>query len=416
MGLLDLNWDALNSDQGRMALGLLAAAGPQERPMSFGQRLAGAMDQFRSQKAAEDERKQRAQQQALQTQLVQMQLAQAKAQQEQQQRALTNEEAFRNLLPSPQMQASSDALSGGGGPTVGNAANIKPVDPMAQLSYEAMKYGQIKPTDYLASLRKDTTPIKLGAGESLIDQRTYKPLATNPKPEEQPSAIKEYNFAKAQGYPGTLQQFMLEQKRAGATNVSVNTEKPFLTSVASKLGDQLDTGLSQARAASQAVGTAQAIKSAIDSGKVVAGPGASFRVAGLQVGQMLGIGGKDAAEVLSNTRTVIQSMAKAELDAAQQMKGQGQITEAERDIIRRAASGNIDSLTTGEVRQLADAMEKTARFKIAAHRSNVGALSKMKEAAPLLPFYQVDEPALYEPAPTAPGRVRRYNPQTGALE
>ena len=223
MGLLDLNWDALNSDQGRMALGLLAAAGPQERPMSFGQRLAGAMDQFRSQKAAEDERKQRAQQQALQTQLVQMQLAQAKAQQEQQQRALTNEEAFRNLLPSPQMQASSDALSGGGGPTVGNAANIKPVDPMAQLSYEAMKYGQIKPTDYLASLRKDTTPIKLGAGESLIDQRTYKPLATNPKPEEQPSAIKEYNFAKLQGYPGTLQQFLIEQKRAGASNVRVNT-------------------------------------------------------------------------------------------------------------------------------------------------------------------------------------------------
>ena len=224
MGLLDLNWDALNSDQGRMALGLLAAAGPQERPMSFGQRLAGAMDQFRSQKAAEDERKQRAQQQALQTQLVQMQLAQAKAQQEQQQRALTNEEAFRNLLPSPQMQASSDALSGGGGPTVGNAANIKPVDPMAQLSYEAMKYGQIKPTDYLASLRKDTTPMKVGRDDRLIDPVTKRVvLDALPKEEATPADWKLYQLSGAQQRGIGFDQWDQARKRAGATNVSVNT-------------------------------------------------------------------------------------------------------------------------------------------------------------------------------------------------
>ena len=409
MGLLDLNWDALNSDQGRMALGLLAAAGPQERPMSFGQRLAGAMDQFRNTKAAEDERKQRAQQQAMQMQ--QLQMDQLKRQASRQQAMEDLPGRFVQPGMKPDTMDNRDVGQPGEAPIPATQFD------MNGYVNELFRYDPHTAMQLRASMQKDTTPMKVGRDDRLIDPITRRVvLDALPKEETTPADWKLYQLSGAQQRGIGFDQWDQARKRAGATNVSVNTEKPFLTSVASKLGDQLDTGLSQARAASQAVGTAQAIKSAIDSGKVVAGPGASFRVAGLQVGQMLGIGGKDAAEVLSNTRTVIQSMAKAELDAAQQMKGQGQITEAERDIIRRAASGNIDSLTTGEVRQLADAMEKTARFKIAAHRSNVGALSKMKEAAPLLPFYQVDEPAPYEPAPTAPGRVRRYNPQTGAIE
>lgn len=99
MGLLDLNWDALNSDQGRMALGLLAAAGPQERPMSFGQRLAGAMDQFRSQKAAEDERK-------LKAQVMQAQLEDIKEQ------ALQRNAAAQQLLEG--QRALSDVLGNPG--------------------------------------------------------------------------------------------------------------------------------------------------------------------------------------------------------------------------------------------------------------------------------------------------------------
>lgn len=390
MGLLDLNWDALNSDQGRMALGLLAAAGPQERPMSFGQRLAGAMDQFRSQKAAEDERKQRAQQQALQTQLVQMQLAQAKAQQEQQQRALANEEAFRAQIPSPEMQASSDALAGGGGPTVANAANIKPVDPMAQLSYGAFKHGLIKPTDYLASLRKDTTPIKLGAGESLIDQRTYKPLATNPKPEEQPSAIKEYNFAKAQGYPGTLEQFLLAQKRAGASNVNVSMDKGFGDTFAKDAAAFLAKSRDQANASANTLRTLDRIDSVMRSGNVITGPLATPQLVWSQIADALKIGGKDNAEKLANTAQLIKSSADLALDGAARMAGQGQITEAERALINKASGGGIDSMTVPEIRGLMGALRKVNAANINQHQDN------MKKVGPefqkFAPFYQVDIP------------------------
>ncbi len=59
MGLLD----ALNSDEGQMALGLLAAAGPSATPMSFGQRLYGAMQQDQARRSEAEDRKMRQQMQ-----------------------------------------------------------------------------------------------------------------------------------------------------------------------------------------------------------------------------------------------------------------------------------------------------------------------------------------------------------------
>ena len=79
MGLLDV----FNSDEGRMALGLLAAAGPSSQPMSFGQRLAGAMSQHdaylqhkQAAAAAEQDRQ-------LKAQMIQAQIADMKAQEQQ---------------------------------------------------------------------------------------------------------------------------------------------------------------------------------------------------------------------------------------------------------------------------------------------------------------------------------------------
>lgn len=51
-GLLDF----LDSDQARLGMGLLAAAGPTMEPTSFGQRLFGAMQMYRGGKQADEER------------------------------------------------------------------------------------------------------------------------------------------------------------------------------------------------------------------------------------------------------------------------------------------------------------------------------------------------------------------------
>lgn len=287
----------------------------------------------------------------------------------------------------------------------------------AMAQFDPMQALQIR-----SATQKDDAPVKLAPGETLLSGKAsgFKPLAFNPKdvtPSDVGKLIAEMNALPPNDPRRSIYMQAIQKAttHTPGTNVSINTAKPLLNTVAEGLGKQIDTSLSDARAATSSIQTAQTLRSAVDTGKIVAGPGASFRVFGLQLGQALGVGGKDGAEVLSNTRTAIQAMAKSELEAAQMMKGQGQITEAERDIIRRAAAGDIDKLTAPEVRQLSDTMEKTARFKIKTHQSNLKALSTMPNAAPLLPFYQVEEPAAYK-APAGAGGVRRYNPATGRLE
>ena len=73
------------------------------------------------------------------------------------------------------------------------------------------------------------------------------------------------------------------------------------------------------------------------------------------------------------------------------MKGQGQITENERDIIRRAASGDI-SMTLTELKTLTASLEKTARYRIERHNKNVQPLLANPNAAALAPFLTVPSP------------------------
>lgn len=50
---------------------------------------------------------------------------------------------------------------------------------------------------------------------------TFTPAISGKQKEaEQPSAVREYEYAKGQGYRGTFEQFQLSQRRAGATNVT----------------------------------------------------------------------------------------------------------------------------------------------------------------------------------------------------
>ncbi len=98
----------------------------------------GAMQQAKQQKAQEDER-------AMRRQMAEMQLRQAQQQQAQQKRA----DEYRMSIPSPQQSAVAQALGGGGGPTMANAAAMPPVSPMLQQLHGAMRAGAIDPIEYL---------------------------------------------------------------------------------------------------------------------------------------------------------------------------------------------------------------------------------------------------------------------------
>ncbi|MFO0454276.1 MAG: hypothetical protein ACK52I_37440 [Pseudomonadota bacterium] len=155
MGLLDL----MNRPGVRQGLGLLAAAGPSPVPMSFGQRAMGLLGQMDAEKRAEEERQAQAQMRALQQQLLQAQLgerqdmaaerqAQRAAQQAQQQRM-----ADFNARLRPNASA---ALSGGGGPTVENAAKLSQGPDLRALALEFPELiGKIKELDSVRNLGLD---------------------------------------------------------------------------------------------------------------------------------------------------------------------------------------------------------------------------------------------------------------------
>ena len=318
------------------------------------------------------------------------------------QREMANErqmaEAARSSYVSPEM---ANGLSMGPMPDGSNVPEVRPGINLQAFADKAFQIDPMKGFGLQQALIKDETPIKLGQGEALFDRRTLKPLANNPKVDELPALVREYQFARSQGYAGTFDQWSKEQKKAGANSVSlsVSTEKNLLSDVAGGLGKSMVDARQNAQAALGTINTVNRLNEALNSGQVIAGPGTTFRQFGLQVGNMLGISGKDGQEKLLNTRQAIQSLAQLELDAAQQMKGQGQITEAERAIIRRAASGDIDSMTAGELRLLGGLLDRTARNKIRGYNTQVQPLKANPNAAAIAPFLEVPEPS----APTAGG-------------
>lgn len=154
----------------------------------------------------------------------------------------------------------------------------------------------------------------------------------------------------------------------------INPAKPLINELMGGLGTQIIASRGNAEASVSTLNTVARLKDAIVSGRVRAGPGATASIWLAQLGQVMGVPGKSRDEMLTNTRNAIQTMANLELDAAQAMKGQGAITDAERGIIRRAAAGEIHDMTIPELRVLTNVLDRTAKYKISRYRASLSRL------------------------------------------
>jgi len=172
------------------------------------------------------------------------------------------------------------------------------------------------------------------------------------------------------------------------TNVNVNTAtKPFLQEIGKGVGEGVVNDYAGAKSAVQTLNNVSQIEKGL--GNVIVGPGANARVKLSQIGQVLGVNGKDATEQLQNTRNVMQGLARQELAAAGQMKGQGQITESERGILRRAESGDISELTVPEIQTLLGALKKTSQYRVGVHTQNLDRLKRDPNAAGVADYMQL---------------------------
>lgn len=239
---------------------------------------------------------------------------------------------------------------------------------------------------------------------------------TQPKATELPSSVREYEYARAQGFKGTFQDFVTEQKKAGAasTTVVMPGDKKMAEVLGAKGAERLDNSLTQAQEAQSTLQNIAELRPILEQG-VFSGPLSAAPRAVAQIASQLGITGKDTKELLDRTAVAMQGLAKFELSAAAAMRGQGAITENERMLIQRAAAGRLDQFTANEVQALLNAMEKTANFRIGAHNRQLDVLRKSgsAEVRELVPFYELSP---LNVAPTAPAGAKKFNPKTGKVE
>jgi len=227
------------------------------------------------------------------------------------------------------------------------------------------------------TLAPDSTLLRMGLGGQ------PEVLATG-APKESP-AYKDYQRATSDGsFKGSFLDYQLALKKAGATNVSMGGDKALSSTVGKDIGSMIGTATEQATVARETLDNADRIYSALD--KAIVGPAADTRTVLLRVGQSLGVAGKDADEILANTAVLVQGLAKGELQAAAAMKGQGQITENERLIIKRASAGT-QNMSATEIKAALAAIRKVAQNKIKRHDTLFNQFKQLEGMEKYAPFY-----------------------------
>ena len=243
----------------------------------------------------------------------------------------------------------------------------------------------------LAWQKMNEGPIKVGVEDTLIDPNTLKPIyqGTGKLPESIKYAIA---IGQLPQDPKTWnpQQAALAQKIVESKTSAGASKYDFGNMINKSLSDVAPMLVASKTATSGAIQQADAanrIIQSLDTNKLFTGAGANQKLQAAQIGQMLGVTGNKTEEIVANTRQAIQGLAQLTLQGRKQMRGEGAITESEGALAQRAMSGDI-SLTAGELRILANAAKRSAKFTYDQHQSMMGALAK--DSPNSVPYYQLE--------------------------
>lgn len=176
--------------------------------------------------------------------------------------------------------------------------------------------------------------------------------------------------------------------KSGAANTSVRIENKMGEGIAAQVGPMLRESASAAEGAAKQLDAAQRIVRAVDSNKMFAGTGANIGLTAAQLADTLGFAGQTTQEKIANTRTAMQGLAQLTLAGRAQMRGQGAITESESKLAERAISGDI-SMTPAEIKLLANAAARSARYTSSEHQRKLGQVRNNPDLAGMTPFYDV---------------------------
>lgn len=304
----------------------------------------------------------------------------------------------------------------------GQRFNPAMLDQIQDPAIQAMALALMKPKD----------PIKLGKGDTLVDPNTYRQIAAGPgedftlppgavrygadgkqivsapeKAAKTPADDLRASMIAAGILPDSPEGKSLfvslakkEATHQPPATTSVKIDNKLGEGIAKEVGPMLGESRSAALGALDQLDASKRITAALDSGKVIAGPGATVRMIGDQIGQVLGVGGSDSAERLTNTRAVIKGLAEYTIGARKALKGQGAVSDYEGSLITKASSGDIDNMTLPEIRALVATTERLAKKQHQAHSTQLATMRKKENLRDLADFFEV--PDLPDTTPTGP--------------
>lgn len=210
----------------------------------------------------------------------------------------------------------------------------------------------------------------------------------------------------ARQYGVRADQVLGASKNPNAPATVIHLDQKTGEGLAKEIGPMMMASRDAASGAIETIDSVDRIKTAIDTGAVTLGPGATVRNTINQVAQLLGVGGKNAQEQLVNTREVIRGLAQFSLSARKALKGQGQISDFEGRLLLKAEAGEIGDMTLPELKRFVDVTERLARRQYDLHQQNLSKMRQHKDLADMAVFYDV-------PKIAPPGKV---NTQEGSGE
>ena len=273
---------------------------------------------------------------------------------------------------------------------VAPVAGVAPNVPAAYANLYANPKASQRQRDFAFS-KMTEGHIKVGPEDVLLEAGTFKPLYQGAG--KQPDVIK---YAIAVGrLPADPKSWTAEEaayaKQLVESKTSAGASKyDFGNMINKSLSDVAPMLVASKTATSGAIQQADAanrIIQSLDTNKIFTGAGANQKLQLAQIGQMLGVTGNKTEEIVANTRQAIQGLAQHTLQGRKQMRGEGAITESEGALAQRAMSGDV-SLTAGELRILANAAKRSAKFTYDQHQSMMSALAK--DSPNSVPYYQLE--------------------------
>lgn len=184
------------------------------------------------------------------------------------------------------------------------------------------------------------------------------------------------------------------QRAAGATNVTVNTEKNLYGTMADAQGKANVELFGQAQKAPELFQRAQRVKQQLNSAAIT-GAGANWLLAGAKVANQMGINTGNAA---SDTEVLARDLAAATLDGikASGLGGGSGFSNADRDFLEKVVGGKI-TLERDTLQRLANLNEKSAiktieRWNAAASRLDPNQLKTLGMSQIKLPKGMVPQP------------------------